>query len=368
VLKGATLTTDIEIIKPTPMNMNPTSTNTFVATPKNNGVPIVDGQLKATFRIANWGTTAGLPPADDSLWKTVGPGAVNSGAIAGGGTPVDLKNVWSAPANDPIVAKYLSGELGTHQCVLVELTATQGDLFFVNRSVYRNMNFVKASKVGEKAIVNVAGLPPVEPGAKTRTVYLYVHTVAMPPVIDRPTPPPAPWPNPLPKPNNRSVPVSAKQGPPKDPEPRIGVAAAVNGRERRGIDDVAIERGRETNPERLTTPTYTVYAWHDTGKTLRLNGVVMRIVEPQTSFGYYVSHEGPLYGWQYALKGAEKIGPDFYKVAPPVGGSVDVFTEVEALEHGPGSPGSDVFPYCPPGYVPIVRPQYERPRLIRRWR
>lgn len=365
VKKNGAITQTISAVKPTPMTPNPISENRFVASPKNGGPAIPAGPpIAATFRVANWGSTPASAFQDEALWRTVGPGAFYGLGIPQNGS-AELENVWQAPASDTFLSKFLTGERYPHQCVLVELSSTNNGLFFVNRSVYRNMDLASASRFERTAQISVAGLAAVRPDAKTRDVFMYVHTAAMPPVVGAPAPPPAAWPAPLPTPpGRRSVPVSAKPVPPKEDPPKGPDIRFAADNKLPIATDVRIERGREPNPEKLATPTYTVYAWHDTGKTIRLNGATMKVVESQTSFGYFVSHDGPLYGWQHALKGAKQIGPDFYVVSPPTGGSVDIVTEIEAVETGP-----NVLPCCPPGYGPVIGPRYERRHLLfRRWR
>ena len=337
--------------------------NTFSAIPKNGPTVIPAGGLKARFRIANWGSTIGDVFGTEELWRTVVKEATNPNPVMPN-MPVTLSGTWTAPKNDDFVAKFFTNppERTDHQCVLVELSAG-GDVFFVNSSVFQNMHVGKASKFSQAAQISVAGLPPVKPDAKTRDVFLYTHTIAMPPAAG--VPPPTPWKTTLPKPAARSVPVSPRRRgggddgppkvvPPKDGPPRINLVA-----DRPQPETVPIRVEPPHDPAKPLDPTYVVFAWHDTGSTLRINGLTVRVVESQTSFGYYMSHDGPLYGWKHALTGAEKIGPDFYKVSPATGGSVNVRTEIEAVETGPAGP------CCPPV---IVAPRYERPRLFRRWR
>jgi opacity protein-like surface antigen len=83
-------------------------------------------------------------------------------------------------------------------------------------------------------------------------------------------------------------------------------------------------------------PTYVVHAFHDTGKTTVVNGRTMHVLRPQTSFGYYVHHDGQLEGWDTALQGAQQIAPDYYRIAVPQGGTETVTTRIVAREPGSG--------------------------------
>jgi hypothetical protein len=64
---------------------------------------------------------------------------------------------------------------------------------------------------------------------------------------------------------------------------------------------------------------------------------VQRIFEPQTSFGYVVSHKGRLYGWDTRLYGPKKISENFYLLQVPNNGSVKVKVAIQALE-SPNTP------------------------------
>jgi len=103
------------------------------------------------------------------------------------------------------------------------------------------------------------------------------------------------------------------------------------------------------------TPSYVVYVWHDTGKRIRLGGVVRKILEEQTAFGYFVQHDGPLFGWRHALEGATEIAPDYYKLGIKNGGVANVKTIIEAVEHEMPNPPKKPMPptkSTPPSYPP----------------
>jgi hypothetical protein len=81
-------------------------------------------------------------------------------------------------------------------------------------------------------------------------------------------------------------------------------------------------------------PTSVVHAYYDTGRTITVEGQSYRWLEPQTSFGYYVYHEGETSGWSSALDGATKIAPNYYLVEVPEGGSAIVKTTIIASQPG----------------------------------
>jgi hypothetical protein len=80
-------------------------------------------------------------------------------------------------------------------------------------------------------------------------------------------------------------------------------------------------------------PTYIVHAYRDTGTTINVGGQPRKVLQPQSSFGYYVHHDGALAGWDTALEGAQLIAPNYYLVAAvPEGGSKTVKTRIVARE------------------------------------
>lgn len=356
--------------------------NEFVAKVANGpGAAAVDpNKIKARFRVANWGSTfgqaAGLPGGGfEDLWTPLTPAAgkpngENPTAIPAGSSG-DLPMTWTAKVGDPLVDKFLAGTRSPHQCILVELESTDPALFFVNSSVFTNMDLATASTFSRKARVSVAGLPALD-GEPTRKVYLYVRAANLPPAPGAAGP--GAWPVPPPKvdgpKSDYAVPVPKRPDPAPDPDrpkPNPGPKLAPTGLAAGNPDGPAKPPPGPADPTDPTAdprPTYTVYAWHETGKTLTLDGLKMREVEAQTSFGYYVNHDGPLTGWRHALTGAEKIGPNFYVVRPPVGGFVDVGTEIEAVE--------PPVPLCCCGGPVIVVPRHAPPArrglLFRRWR
>jgi hypothetical protein len=82
-------------------------------------------------------------------------------------------------------------------------------------------------------------------------------------------------------------------------------------------------------------PTYRVHVYYDTGETVDLDGVTYPVLRSQSSFGYYVEHEGDPFKWLHSLHGAEPISPEFphfYKLAVPDSGVAKVTTRIAALD------------------------------------
>ena len=90
-------------------------------------------------------------------------------------------------------------------------------------------------------------------------------------------------------------------------------------------------------------PTYIAHVFHDTGQQLTTGGVRRPVLNPQSSFGYRVTHAGDLYGWRHELGvesgfAIDELAPNFYRIRNvPNNGSVNVTTKIEALEHAPSS-------------------------------
>jgi len=83
------------------------------------------------------------------------------------------------------------------------------------------------------------------------------------------------------------------------------------------------------------------HVFFDTGKTTTINGVSYPILLVLSSFGYIIQHEGPVFGWDQRLEGAELIAPNFYKIAKaPNDKPVIVSTTIEALVQPRGARSS----------------------------
>lgn len=306
-------------------------TNVLCARPLNqSGATISAGDIDATFRIANWGTQPDwnqVPNPLNTLWKTVNPTPATGGAITNTARG-SLSFTWNLTANDGTVndactfdpqppglgcaAVPAADRRKRHQCMLVELSGAP-PLTFSTSSVYRNMNFVNASTFRREAEVSVVGLAPQPTPQPQREVFLYVQTDNMPARIGGGAPPP-----PQPAPGGPSGTdegpgffTSDVNHPPRQVEP---------------LEKSAYEKLRETEP------TYQVHAFHDTGRTTTVHGRVYRILEPQTSFGYFVDHKGALSGWRHELLGAQQIAPNYYRIPVPENGTATVTTVIEAIE------------------------------------
>jgi hypothetical protein len=187
----------------------------------------------------------------------------------------------------------------------VELSVTgaaSGGVIFANKSAFRNMYTVPASQYREAAIVDTRGLPKIA-GATGHDIYLYTET--------------------------RNMPASIAGG---DSGP---ITVKTTTKERGPTIPTYNDLGK-------TMPTFAVHTYWDTGRTTLINGKKIKVLEPMTSYGNFVTHdyagEGAIYGWDAHLEGVTQIGPHTYKVTVPNNGRVSVTTSIQAYP-SPVCPG-----------------------------
>lgn len=164
--------------------------NTFLVRPRNyTSNAIAPGDISATFRIANWGTSVtgnfdATPNWGSATWTYLpGNSAINPVANA-----VNITNIV-AGANPTAATGQIgltammnrTGQQTRHQCILVTLTGTGlaagSSLFFLNDSAFRNMWYDVASLIEREAEISVVGLTPFSP--QPRDVYLSVEKINM---------------------------------------------------------------------------------------------------------------------------------------------------------------------------------------------
>jgi hypothetical protein len=324
--------------------INLSEPNDFFAVPRNHYSDPISG-IKARFRIANWGSHAiwEQDVAPDSLWADIADSSgipevgitLNAGSIA---LPSDVDTIfhtgWIPPAgefqtecpvSDP--ADIEEDKRRCHQCMLVDLIRP-GGVIFLNKSVYRNMNYVSASKFKHVAEINTKGLSKLPEGVEDRDIFLYVQAKNMPKFV-----------------KNQSDEIPNIRGLIQDRNNRIN-----ENRKKMRSFAAPVEDSDQPQPESAITslsdsiaelerplfkemsekmPTYTIHSYYDTGER-DVNG--SKIVKLMTSFGYFVQHEGELDGWLHQLYGAEKIGPTYYKISVPENGIAYISNTINAVD------------------------------------
>lgn len=238
------------------------------------GRQLASGEVRAEFRIANWGAT--WASYEDATWDLIG-GANLSGTLDDGRYAFMPGQGTLESANFVPGAAYAAD----HQCVHIKLTATPApgqSLRFANDSIYKNMQLVPGSTFRKSAEINLVGL---EPRDQERTVVLLVDTRNMPGYDDC-------WP--------------------------MGDNHERYFQDRFGC----FRKGSESTPPRMATaedqwgvysplelPTYVVHAFLDTGETIGPEATPVAL--PFSGFGYHVQHQGRADGWEHALDGAEHV-------------------------------------------------------------
>jgi hypothetical protein len=265
--------------------------------------------LTATFRLANWGTT--FTDTSASSWTDVPGGDQVPYKTAAPPFPAEFRFTWPKPPLDAFTQDFItgrrlydssggvSGKL-PHQCMFVEMFTSDGNVVLTKSSGFNNLWAINASTYHDVAEVSVVGNPPIGPGP--RDVYLYLQTMGLPEVADD--------------------------------DYRRKMAGALGGDVKSPVaSDVTFNRIPVAADLFDRVPTYQVHAYYDTGQRLQLvDGSSIKILRPQTSFGYAVSHQGSLVGWETRLYGAEKLTDNLYVVRVPNNGSVRIRTAIQARE------------------------------------
>jgi hypothetical protein len=349
----------------------PHPVNTFYARPTNNsGMSIGTNQIQGTFRIANWGSITNYEDWEagvniNNLYAPIqcfgtngsdAPGVTptecgtnvgNKGIISSGGTAGASNQItfdWAL--NNAQLQPWVDGTKEVDNCLLVELTSPLG-LTFSPSSVRQNMDFLPASTISRKAQINIKGLAPI--AADGRDVYIWVETLNMPKVSNDSN---------QPKQVGTTIPPTNPTGP-NDPTGRGGfdisrgnqsVIAPPQPGTPIPIPDAAklqeLATSGQITEEQLkaAVPTYIAHVYYDTGQVLKIGGVNHPMLKPMSAFGFYVSHQGALYGWDHSITGdgvtLEQVAPNFYRIKKvPNNGIVTVVTTITANETAPIAPG-----------------------------
>jgi hypothetical protein len=333
----------------------PIPTNHFFAKPLNGGPdPVVANAIEARFFTANWGSqstwgnyqfVSGGDPAIDSPWEEApfGKGAgvhyVNAAQIPSG-SHGNITFDWQIPHN--VAVEYL-GDPSTvpptmptkfpHQCMLVTLanyvappnpqpptppppaSATGND--FINDSLYNNMDFVQASAFSARVMISTQGAPlakGISSGAPT-PLFIFAQQQNM---ARRLVPP-------------RTLPT---------------FKTLLRG----SLAPIAIGGGDGlgARPDRVLQQTVATVKYHvfrSTGLRLRRRGRWHTLCDRQTSFGYHIEHEGPVFGWKHDFVHADArlgrqfplklAGGAFYQASIPGGDALQFNTSVVALVKKP---------------------------------
>jgi hypothetical protein len=286
--------------------------NVFHARPRNNDITNLNSnELHANFRLANWGSFVG----DSPRWEAV-PGcddAVGPNSVIATGSNADISCTWNTGVRqrciyvDPTDSRCAgltppfdptTETRHDHQCMLVTLSSTNPAVVFSTQSAYRNMDFVPASDFERLATIDIGDEGPAD-------VYLVVSEHNMPPMSE-----------------HQIDGVMSLE--------RIR-ALASRLQNAGGHGDEGGSGDQQTVFEQLTAmgvPTYETYVFRDTGD----HDGALKVFEPMPSFGFFIGHEGDLYGWETNIEGAERIAPNVWVVHVPESGVANVRTVIMAGE------------------------------------
>lgn len=311
------------------------SNNEFHARPVNEtATNLMNESIVASFAVADWGSLSPGSPG----WGTVCSSSMMSSSITPG-SRFDLRCVWAGfdacpyrPEGDPCGPS--AGTRSPHQCILVKLEnrgGTFNTLLFSPSSVLRNMDFDVNSVLRREAIVDTRGLAPMANGKSERDVLLHVQTRNMPRRVPHLA---------ASDPASANVPSTFATGPALDLDTlRVREIAALRARFEKlqlpsqGAIDVkssariqrALSEGQITLDQvEALMPTYTVFVWHDTGRTLTTREGTTAILEPQSAFGLFLAHDGELEGWEHRFEGAEELAFGLYRIKTKADGLTKV--------------------------------------------
>lgn len=295
--------------------MNLISDNEFEAKPENlTGSTVNPGEINAEFRIADWGSIADPNAPWTPIPATGGSTnpASNAGTIADG-TLGSITMRWQLSASEAAMFQP-TGTKPKHQCILVTLS---GAHVFNPASVWRNMDFVSASRFERVATLSNVGLGRSPVPGTPRPAYILVEKLNMPPVP-------------------RDAPDRDEGFDPKRDLDRRRTAA-VGRDDPKGMRAAAAKVLGDPKIRFEQQPTIRYHVFHDTGLDVTREGRTLRVVRPGTAFGFHVDHEGDLDGWRDEIQGATPLSHRFYRIEIPEESTVKINTVVEAVESGGGT-------------------------------
>jgi hypothetical protein len=97
-------------------------------------------------------------------------------------------------------------------------------------------------------------------------------------------------------------------------------------------DIVALSKRKDPAVLANLLPTFQVFAFHQSDLQRETDSSPIAIALPQSSFGYFAYHEGPMYAWAWALDGAEQLAPNIFRIEVPNGGVAPVRIRLQAIE------------------------------------
>jgi hypothetical protein len=433
---------------------NHTHPNTIVAQIVNTNpaaggsVGDIHGTIQARFRLANWGTEqlftdptdigqfsdvrgggavclpTGAPPCTTQTvaagsqvaihfnWQLGNDGTLGDseycayGLQPPGGATCDLTTCpkdMSDPTHPRDQVKASTGPCtvahGKHECMLVELSAPNSDVNFVQASAYNNMDFAQMSTVAREALIDARKLPKA-PGQTVQDIFFYVVPRNMPAslpagstvtgLIQEAAVARALT---VSQPYLADIAHLTKENPERLREiednlarqrrnhGQIGVRAAASARDDKRLPPIrqamlampnedfervgqlvmlAADPGEGNQPNDALVheavavlgpseaaqlvPTLEIYPFYKPPNDV--------VYQPMSSFALFLSHEAVLGGMHYEVDGADKVAENVYRVQIPVGNARRIQIRAQALvgSEVPLPPGMPKWP-CAGGCV-----------------
>lgn len=232
-------------------------------------------QVYARFFVSNWGM-----PAPDQ-WTQVPDASTTAPRYdIPGGQSHSFEVAWTLSQDEQ---EFYSQHRS--QCIMVELDAdpvndgSAPDAVFARSSASRNMDFVTTSQFSRVATIGTRGYGPPPEG---RTAHEFI------------------------------LQVTARETKPGSDDP-TAAGFAPDGRS-----------------SRLA---WICEGFRATGNYIEISGTRYDLYDPVGAFGYVASHDGPVARWEWAFRGAEKIGPNRYRLTIPPGEEARVRTRIAPVEY-----------------------------------
>lgn len=316
------------------------------------------------------------PPGSDATHSCTTCSCTAAGSKCDAST--DTGTMSNVGAGGPCVSNYFG-----HQCMLVELSAPNGNVDFAQQSAWNNMNFDQMSVVAREALIDARQLP-TRPGQLEQNIYLIAMPRNMPKTIPggaidgallirenalvRAEGLAAPYLADLAhqtpiqiqaivkRLGRQNTPAIAAVAPgatsgsgktqdPPDFRERIArVASALNIMSDRDFKRVSgllkVAAANNTSASDLNQSLVSLIGAVDAAAvvpTLEIYPFYQPLGEghafqPMTSFTVFLSHEGTLSGMNWAIDGARKITQNIYQLRIPVGFARKIQVRAEAIE------------------------------------
>jgi outer membrane protein with beta-barrel domain len=259
-----------------------------------NGAGLSAPNVEATFSIANFGLQSMWDP---SQWTKINVthNPTSPVTLAANSTNTQLSTDSWFPVQ-PNASLYDPNTGHPHQCIMVTLDSTSGNVVFINNAAIQNMDFVNASKFERVAEINAKGYParPDNPDGSHNTDQIFDLQILSKAEVLNP---------------GQAATVANRQG-------------TYPGEGKRVVSQL----------------TWTVHGCRHTGRFFTAGESKIEVCDPVGAFGYVIRHVGnaAVKDWnlQFTGPGLERVPgqPNTYRIHVPKDGAVTVTTHAEPKE------------------------------------